>query len=114
MPKPVHPILIHSLVPRNFLSFGPGNAGIELGPLNVLIGPNGCGKSNLIEAVNFMRNSYLEWHQGFRKGGGPAEWIWKGNPEDSASVSWTVRKRPRGQDPMPIRHELSFRPIAQT
>ncbi|MDB6132839.1 MAG: hypothetical protein JWM59_1082 [Verrucomicrobiales bacterium] len=49
------PILIHHLKPRNFLSFGPENEGIELKALNLFIGPNGSGKSNLIEAINLMR-----------------------------------------------------------
>ena len=42
------PTLIRHLGPRNFLSFGPDNAGIDLQSLNVFIGPNGSGKSNLI------------------------------------------------------------------
>ena len=32
---------------------------IELGPLNVLIGANGSGKSNLLGALSFFRTSAL-------------------------------------------------------
>ena len=32
---------------------------IELGPLNVLIGANGSGKSNLIDAITFFQASAL-------------------------------------------------------
>ena len=33
------------------LSFGPNEEAFALEPLNVLIGPNASGKSNLIEAL---------------------------------------------------------------
>jgi AAA15 family ATPase/GTPase len=36
---------------QNFLSYGSEGEEIELQPLNVLIGPNASGKSNLIEAI---------------------------------------------------------------
>jgi len=35
---------------QNFLSYGSQGEEIELQPLNVLIGTNGTGKSNFIEA----------------------------------------------------------------
>jgi plasmid stabilization system protein ParE len=35
-----------------FLSFAPGSDALELRPLNVLIGPNASGKSNLIERAS--------------------------------------------------------------
>ncbi|HXB74019.1 MAG TPA: AAA family ATPase [Candidatus Acidoferrales bacterium] len=38
----------------NLLSFGPGTAPVELENLNVLIGPNAAGKSNLIEALSLL------------------------------------------------------------
>ena len=38
-----------------FLSFAPGSDALELRPLNVLIGPNASGKSNLIEAFELLR-----------------------------------------------------------
>ncbi len=42
--------LIQSIKLQNFLSFGPDTKEIELKSLNVLIGSNASGKSNLIEA----------------------------------------------------------------
>lgn len=39
----------------NFLSFTPDAPAVELGPLNVLIGPNGCGKSNFITGIGLIR-----------------------------------------------------------
>ncbi len=43
--------LIQSIKLQNLLSFGPDAGEIELKSLNVLIGPNASGKSNLIEAI---------------------------------------------------------------
>lgn len=110
MPEPTNPVLIRHLAPNNFLSFGPDNAGIELKALNLFIGPNGCGKSNLIEAISLMRSAPKEVREVTRKGGGVAEWIWKGGPKDAASVDWVV-SNPNGS--MPLRHVLSFRSVAQ-
>ena len=63
-------ILIRHLAPKKLLSFGPNSPGIELEALNVLIGPNGCGKSNLIEAISLMRSAPKEFADVTRKGGG--------------------------------------------
>jgi predicted ATPase len=48
-----HPFL-KSIRPVNLLSFGPDTKEIELRPLNIPIGPNGCGKSNLIEVIRLL------------------------------------------------------------
>lgn len=39
----------------NFLSFAPDAPAVELGPINLLIGPNGCGKSNFITGIGLIR-----------------------------------------------------------
>jgi len=111
MPEPTNPVLIHHLAPKNFLSFGPDNAGIDLKALNLFIGPNGCGKSNLIEAVSLMRSAPKEMRDVTRKGGGVAEWIWKGDPREPASVEWTVRN---SQGSMLLRHYVAFRSVGQS
>ncbi len=110
MSDPKDPVLIRHLAPRNFLSFGPENAGIELKSLNLFIGPNGSGKSNLIEAISLMRSAPRELRDVTRKGGGVAEWIWKGRPKEPASVEWVVSS-PNG--PMPLRHTVAFHSVAQ-
>ena len=110
MPEATNRILIRHLAPRNFLSFGPGNPGIELKALNLLIGPNGSGKSNLIEAISLIRSAPKEFREVTRKGGGVTEWIWKGGPKEPASLDCVVSNP---KDSMPLRHVLSFRSVAQ-
>lgn len=113
MPAPFNPVLISHVAPKNFLSFGPENAGIDLRALNVLVGPNGSGKSNLIEAVSFMRSSAAakDFREVTIKGGGVSEWIWKGLPKEPATVSWVVNQ-PKGKKP--LRHTVAFRSSQQS
>jgi len=63
---------------NNLLSFGPESPGLELRPLNVLIGPNGSGKTNLIEALGLLQSTSKDLSEPIRQGGGVAEWLWKG------------------------------------
>ena len=46
---------IHSIRLAGFVSFPPRSASLSVQPLNVLIGPNASGKSNLIEAFEPLR-----------------------------------------------------------
>lgn len=61
--------------------FGDEGKEIELQPLqtlNVLIGPNASGKSNLIETFRLLRALPSNPSQIIREGGGVSEWLWKG------------------------------------
>ena len=72
-------VALRSLTLRNVLSFG-AEAKVELGPLNVLIGPNGCGKSNLMDVVALLKAAATGDLSGeFRSKG--MEWPWKGGGE---------------------------------
>ncbi|NOT63147.1 MAG: AAA family ATPase [Acidobacteria bacterium] len=96
-------VLIREITLRNILSFGPQTEPIPLRGLNVLIGPNGSGKSNLIEAIALLRAAKGDLSQVTRRGGGVREWIWKGNPEGTASIEAVI------DHPIsPIRHSLAF------
>jgi len=110
MSEPADSVFIRHLAPRNFLSFGPGNEGIDLQALNLFIGPNGSGKSSLIEAISLMRSAPKEFREVTRKGGGVSEWIWKGGLKGPASIDCVV-SNPKGSTP--LRHVLSFRAVAQ-
>lgn len=83
--------LIKSVKLKNFLSFGPETPEIELHSLNVLIGPNASGKSNLIEALGFLRSTPKDLMGPIRNGGGVSEWLWKGTAENPvAEIEVTV------------------------
>jgi len=71
---------LKSIRPVNLLSFGPNTKEIELRPLNILIGPNGCGKSNLIETIRilYFLPEKEPWSTVLNTGG-VREWIWKGD-----------------------------------
>jgi len=103
--------LIQSIKLRNFLSFGPDAEEIELKSLNVLIGPNASGKSNLIEAIGFLQASPVDLGLPIREGGGILEWLWKGSRRTpTAEVNATVH-HPEGI--MPLRHRISFTMVGQ-
>ena len=70
--------MLRSLRLTNLLSYGSNGTLIDLEPLNVLIGPNASGKSNLIEAVSLLAATPKDLLAPIREGGGAAEWIWKG------------------------------------
>ncbi len=69
---------IQSIWLCDILSFGGERQEIELQPLNVLIGPNASGKSNLIEIFRLLRALPSNPSQIIREGGGVSEWLWKG------------------------------------
>jgi len=73
-----HPFL-KSIQPVNLLSFGPDTGPIELRPLNILIGPNGGGKSNFIEILRLLHDlpDKDPWSVVIATGG-VSDWIWKG------------------------------------
>ena len=70
--------LIHRLMLQNFLSYGSPGVDIELQPLNVLIGPNASGKSNLVEALGVLRAAPRDLAAYFRERGGVGEYIRRG------------------------------------
>jgi predicted ATPase len=97
----------------NFLSFGPERQTLELGPLNLLIGPNASGKSNLVEALALMRatpilpqqTSSSDVQSVVRRGGGPSEWVWKGAKTGAAQLEFVMAN---GDFRKPLRHVFSF------
>ncbi|MCK4721619.1 AAA family ATPase, partial [bacterium] len=63
---------------NDFLSFGPEGIDLELRPLNVIIGPNASGKSNLIQALKILKSAPDKITDPFSEGGGTPEFLWKG------------------------------------
>ncbi|MCF7809664.1 AAA family ATPase [bacterium] len=83
--------LIHQVMLQNLLSFGPDTPPLELENLNVLIGPNGCGKSNFIEAIAIMRSTPGDFQTALRNAGGASDIAWKGNPNNNSYISIITR-----------------------
>ncbi len=73
-------MLLNSLHMKNILSFR--DTRVEMKPLNVLIGANASGKSNLIETVALMQSLPNDLAGFFRRNGPVRDWIWKGDAVD--------------------------------
>jgi predicted ATPase len=70
-------MFIRSLTLRNILSFGePGS--LPLRPLNIFIGANASGKSNLIDCIGLLRSLPGSANNYVNDRGGADSWIWKG------------------------------------
>ena len=98
---------IRSIRLENILSFGPDTPELPLESLNVFIGPNASGKSNLIEALSLLAAAPHDLQQPTREGGGVYEWPWKGAERlGTAKLDVTV-EYPKAE--MPLRYRLSFK-----
>ena len=73
-------MLIKSLHIKGMLSFQ--DMSIDMRPLNVLIGPNASGKSNLIEIIAMLQSLPRDLAGFIRQSGGISNWIWKGDREN--------------------------------
>jgi predicted ATPase len=98
-------MFLKSLRVDSLLSFAPGTPSIELLPLNVLIGPNASGKSNLIEAVELLRSTPTGMASAIRDGGGVREWLWKGDSPKTATLDARLG---RGDKKTDLRYQLEF------
>jgi len=108
--------MIHSIKLDNLLSFASGSPALELKNLNVLIGANGSGKSNLIEALALVRTtprtaSNDDFQRTISRGGTISEWIWKGDANHPATIE-LVLDNPYSTPSnlkQPLRHFFSFK-----
>ena len=78
-------MLIKSLHIKGMLSFQ--DMSLDLRPLNVLIGPNASGKSNLIEIIAMLQSLPRDLAGFIRQSGGISEWLWKGKRTSPAAVA---------------------------
>ena len=102
---------IQSIQLKNFLSFGSQSEAIPLLPINIIIGANGSGKSNFLEAFELLRRTPGEQLvDAFRHGGGVAEWLWKGSGEKNvkASIEAVVSPKTNARGRNPLRYGFSF------
>src|ERR1022692_2365103 len=70
---------IKRLTLKKILSFKETT--VDLGPLNVLIGANAVGKSNLIEAISLLQAAPTGIEGQILRGGGVRQWLWLGGRE---------------------------------
>ena len=99
--RPLQSIRLDSI-----LSFGPDTAELPLEPLNVLIGPNASGKSNLIEALSLLAAAPGDLQQPIREGGGVREWLWKGAAGTPTATVDVTFESPMSEEAE--RYRLSF------
>jgi predicted ATPase len=80
------PMFIRSLTLSNILSFR--NSGrLTLHPLNILIGANASGKSNLIDCIGLLRSLPGSANNYINDRGGAESWIWKGAKQSSGTTA---------------------------
>lgn len=111
---------IKSLQFSNILSFGESPVRLNLKALNVLIGPNSSGKSNVIEALGLLQQAPRELAVPVREGGGVRDWLWKGAPRTPTATIEVVVKSLKVDPGMGyplhgkgLRYRLSFTAVAQ-
>ena len=96
---------LKSLTLKNILSFGPDTPPLELGPLNVFIGPNASGKSNVIDALSILRATPRDVQEAVRKLGGWDELTRAGGrPEDTLDIQITAEFQARHEV---LRHSIA-------
>jgi predicted ATPase len=76
----------------NLLSFGSETKITFNEGLNVLIGANGSGKSNLIEVISLLQAMPRDLTKVIRDGGGIEEWLWKGKKKPTARIEVIIEK----------------------
>lgn len=100
--------MIEELEITGLLSFGetPKNIKFNKG-LNVLIGANGSGKSNLIEIISLLQATPKNLRKTISDGGGIQAWLWKGKRQATeATLQTIITNSPKAT--MSLRHILSF------
>lgn len=101
-------MFIESLKITNLLSFGTNPKEIPLRKLNVIIGANGSGKSNFLEAIALLQSAPRDLSKPVREAGGVKEWLWKPGGQSTVASVETIISGFQGRK-MPLRHYLSFR-----
>ena len=106
-----HCKFINSLKIQNLLSYGLSGEKIDLQSLNVIIGTNGSGKSNLIEILGLLQAIPTDLTKTIREGGGINEWLWKGDQEMPTAQIEAVVNYPELR--IPLRYRVDFTTVGQ-
>jgi len=103
-------MLLHKLILTNLLSFEKTT--LDLKPLNILIGHNGSGKSNLIEAISLIQSAPIGIAGPIRESGGIRDWIWQGAAPDS-NAGFEAFVAPLDANVPNIRYSIKFSAVNQ-
>ncbi len=79
-------MFIRSLTLNNILSFHSPDP-LSLRPLNIFIGANASGKSNLIDCIGLLRALQASPNNFINDRGGTESWIWKGGKRGSGTTA---------------------------
>lgn len=100
-------MLIKNIKIKNLLSFNSDGINLELKNLNVLIGSNGSGKSNFIEAISLLQSAPWYLASPVKDSGGISVWLHKGTQNPVANIEVLLNLK-NTKHPIPIKHSLSF------
>jgi predicted ATPase len=100
-------VLINQIKIQNLLSFDEKGIDLTLKNLNVLIGSNGSGKSNFIEAISLLQSASGYLASPVRDYGGIAVWLHKGTQFPVARIE-VVTNVKNNKNSFSIKHSLSF------
>ena len=98
--------LIQTIRPRGLLSFGPQTPPVHLERLNVLIGPNSSGKSNLFDVFRLIRSIPVDLQETVRRSGGPRGWLWESDVTSTPELEVVVSPADA-----PLGHRILFRTV---
>ena len=104
-------MLLRNLKVSGLLSFGPTGIDLPLRPLNVFIGANGSGKSNLLEVLSLLRAAPSKLPNPVKEMGGIDEWLWKGVAATNVATVEAIVEYPHalaGGQSLPLCHELKI------
>jgi predicted ATPase len=103
-------MLIRSLTLRNILSFREPPP-LSLQPLNIFIGANASGKSNLIDCIGLLRAIPGSPSNYLNDRGGTDGWVWKGAKGSDGTL--TIRTEVELGHEI-LTYELTFAPVERT
>jgi predicted ATPase len=98
-------MLLEQIRLQNLLSFRDET--IDLLPLNILIGENAAGKSNLIEIISLLQAAPTDLNAAILRGGGIRFWLWLGGAVPSPNGSLACKLRV-GPNERPVNYELQL------
>lgn len=100
-------MLIESISIKNLLSFNNEGISLRLNKFNVLVGPNGCGKSNFIEAISLLQSAPGYLASPVKDNGGIITWLYRGEAKPTAHIEVVLDIKGTKHD-IPIRHRIAF------